>query len=123
MKPLTLDEILTAINGRPLSEITPGTVTGVSIDSRTVASADIFFAIKGERFDGHDYVGEALEKGASWAVVSSSERFADSAFRSRVISVVDTVAAWAGSAPIIGVKSPPMLSRSPAATAKPPQKR
>ncbi len=45
MKPLTLDEILTAINGRPLSEITPGTVTGVSIDSRTVAAGDIFFAI------------------------------------------------------------------------------
>ncbi|MCZ6654486.1 MAG: UDP-N-acetylmuramoyl-tripeptide--D-alanyl-D-alanine ligase [Planctomycetota bacterium] len=93
MKPLTLDEILTAINGRPLSEITPGTVTGVSIDSRTVAAGEIFFAIKGQRFDGHDYVGEALEKGACWAVVSSAERFADAALRAPVISVDDTVAA------------------------------
>ncbi len=93
MKPLTLDEILSTINGRPLSEIPPGTVTGVSIDSRTVASGDLFFAIKGERFDGHDYVCEALEKDASWAVVSHAQRFANSAFRSRVISVDDTVAA------------------------------
>ncbi len=93
MKPLTLDEILTAINGRPLSEITPGTVTGVSIDSRTVSAGDIFFAIQGERFDGHDYVDEALEKGASWAVVSNAERFVDPAFRSHTISVDDTVAA------------------------------
>ena len=93
MKPLTLDEILTAINGRPLSEITPGTVTGVSIDSRTVAAGDIFFAINGEQFDGHDCVGEALEKGASWAVVSNAGRFADSAFRSSAISVDEAVRA------------------------------
>jgi UDP-N-acetylmuramoyl-tripeptide--D-alanyl-D-alanine ligase len=93
MKPLTLDETLTAINGRPLSEITPGPVTGVSIDSRTVAAGDLFFAIKGERFDGHDYAREALEKGASWAVVSDAARFGDDAFRSRVIAVDDTVAA------------------------------
>ena len=43
---------------------------GVSIDSRTVAAGDLFFAIAGLNFDGHDFVGAALEAGAAAAVVS-----------------------------------------------------
>jgi UDP-N-acetylmuramoyl-tripeptide--D-alanyl-D-alanine ligase len=43
--------------------------TGVSIDSRTTKEGDCFFAILGENFDGHDYVGGALAKGAVCAVV------------------------------------------------------
>lgn len=39
-------------------------VTGVSIDSRTLASGDLFVAIPGEFFDGHDHVEEALRRGA-----------------------------------------------------------
>jgi UDP-N-acetylmuramoyl-tripeptide--D-alanyl-D-alanine ligase len=46
--------------------------TGVSTDSRTVKAGDCFFAIAGENFDGHDYVGEALAKGAVCAVVSKA---------------------------------------------------
>ena len=38
--------------------------TGYSIDSRTISSGDLFIALKGENFDGHDYVATALEKGA-----------------------------------------------------------
>ncbi len=44
--------------------------TGVSIDSRTVGKGDLFIAIKGENFDGHDFVADALQKGAAAAVVS-----------------------------------------------------
>ncbi|MBV9759697.1 MAG: UDP-N-acetylmuramoyl-tripeptide--D-alanyl-D-alanine ligase [Acidobacteriaceae bacterium] len=47
-----------------------GRVRGWSIDSRTIAPGDLFFAIKGERFDGHDFVEAALKKGAAAAVVS-----------------------------------------------------
>ncbi|MCC6470371.1 MAG: UDP-N-acetylmuramoylalanyl-D-glutamyl-2,6-diaminopimelate--D-alanyl-D-alanine ligase [Alphaproteobacteria bacterium] len=43
--------------------------SGVSIDSRTAAQGDLFVAIKGERLDGHDYVGEALAAGAVAAIV------------------------------------------------------
>ena len=35
-----------------------------SIDSRTIGKGELFFAVKGERLDGHDYVGAALQKGA-----------------------------------------------------------
>jgi len=44
---------------------------GYSIDSRTVNTGDLFFALAGDRFDGHDYVKAALEKGAVAAVVQS----------------------------------------------------
>jgi len=46
-----------------------GGVVGVSIDSRTVKAGDCFFAVKGENFDGHDYVADAFGKGAVCAVV------------------------------------------------------
>jgi UDP-N-acetylmuramoyl-tripeptide--D-alanyl-D-alanine ligase len=44
--------------------------TGYSIDSRTAARGDLFFAVRGERFDGHDFVANALDRGAVAAVVS-----------------------------------------------------
>ena len=43
---------------------------GYSIDSRTVAPGELFFAVRGERFDGHDFVAAAVERGAVAAVVS-----------------------------------------------------
>lgn len=44
--------------------------TRVEIDSRKIQPGDLFFAIKGERFDGHDFVGDAFAAGAVAAVVS-----------------------------------------------------
>src|SRR6185437_9544262 len=43
---------------------------GYSIDSRTIAADELFFAVKGERLDGHDYVDAALANGAIAVVVS-----------------------------------------------------
>ncbi|MBT9332934.1 UDP-N-acetylmuramoyl-tripeptide--D-alanyl-D-alanine ligase [Paracidobacterium acidisoli] len=47
--------------------------TGYSIDSRTVAQGDLFFAVRGERFDGHEFVQAALERGACAAVVAQEK--------------------------------------------------
>jgi UDP-N-acetylmuramoyl-tripeptide--D-alanyl-D-alanine ligase len=58
-------------------------VVGYSIDSRTVAPGELFFAVRGERLDGHDYVAAALERGAIAAVVS----------RERVATLPDAVLA------------------------------
>jgi UDP-N-acetylmuramoyl-tripeptide--D-alanyl-D-alanine ligase len=44
---------------------------GYSIDSRTIRPGDLFFAVKGERLDGHDFVAQAFENGAIAAVVAS----------------------------------------------------
>ncbi len=43
---------------------------GYSIDSRTIAPGELFFAVRGDRFDGHDFVAAAAERGAVGAVVS-----------------------------------------------------
>ncbi len=53
---------------RPLPEDLA--VDGVSIDSRTLSSGDLFFALKAGQADGHDYVLDAASKGASAVVVS-----------------------------------------------------
>ena len=50
--------------------------TGYSIDSRTIAAGELFFAVKGERFDGHDFVAAAMERGAIAAVVDAREGLA-----------------------------------------------
>ena len=51
---------------------TPGdaVASGYSIDSRTIRPGELFFAVKGEKMDGHEFVSQALEKGAVAAVVS-----------------------------------------------------
>jgi len=48
-------------------------VTGWSVDTRTLAPGDLFFALRGPNFDGHDYVAAALQKGAVAAVVEHGE--------------------------------------------------
>jgi UDP-N-acetylmuramoyl-tripeptide--D-alanyl-D-alanine ligase len=52
----------------------PEAVTGLSIDSRTIAPGDAYFAIKGDVHDGHDFVAAALKAGAALAVVESAQR-------------------------------------------------
>jgi len=46
---------------------------GYSIDSRTVQPGELFFAVKGERLDGHDFVPQALERGAIAAVIRADQ--------------------------------------------------
>ena len=43
--------------------------TGVTTDSRIVSKGDIFFALWGEKYNGNKFASEALEKGASWAII------------------------------------------------------
>ncbi|MDB5571557.1 MAG: murF [Hyphomicrobiales bacterium] len=50
----------------------PAGVTGVSIDTRTLEEGDLFFAIKGENSDGHDYVATAFARGAAACVVDEA---------------------------------------------------
>lgn len=49
------------------------TAQGYSIDSRTVQAGEVFFAVRGERLDGHDFVEQALSRGAIAAVVQKDE--------------------------------------------------
>jgi len=64
-----IEEFLNATGECELKEI----AQGYSIDSRTVQPGDLFFAVKGERLDGHDFVHQALERGAVSAVVRKDQ--------------------------------------------------
>src|SRR5690348_8887872 len=52
----------------------PEAIGGISIDSRTIARGEAFFAIKGDVHDGHGFVEGALKNGAGLAVVAESKR-------------------------------------------------
>jgi UDP-N-acetylmuramoyl-tripeptide--D-alanyl-D-alanine ligase len=67
----TCDALVAAMKGRVRG--TPAVaITGISIDSRTIKQGEAFFAIKGDRVDGHDYVAKALARGAGVAVVAEA---------------------------------------------------
>lgn len=51
-----------------------GEVGGLSIDTRSLKPGEAFFALRGEGRDGHDYVAEALKKGAALAVIAGDKR-------------------------------------------------
>lgn len=65
---------------------------GYSIDSRTIAPGEVFFAVKGERLDGHDFVPAALERGALAAVVCN-DQLARFSGNSKLLAVGDTLIA------------------------------
>jgi len=65
---------------------------GYSIDSRTVQPDELFFAVKGERMDGHDFVEQALQKGAVAAVVRKDQLTRYST-KARLVPVADTLVA------------------------------
>lgn len=81
----TLNEIARAVGGELREEDAP--VRGVSTDTRTLEAGSLFVAIRGERFDGHDHIDAALDRGAAGALC---ERVCD---EGACIVVNDTVAA------------------------------
>jgi len=66
----TVKEILKATGGNLASGKDSGVVKGICTDSRRIKKGELFVALKGENFDGHRFVKEALDKGAAGVVVS-----------------------------------------------------
>ncbi len=69
MRPHSLVEIARLTGGRVLCEDPSHCFTGIQTDSRSVEPGDLFWAIRGERADGHDFVYDAASRGALGAVV------------------------------------------------------
>src|SRR6185436_7442053 len=87
---LQLDEIAKAVGGT-LEGPGNAKVRGYSIDTRTLGVGELFFAVKGPRFDGHAFVKQAEEKRAAGIVVEAG--VAESSPNFSVIRVGSTVAA------------------------------
>ena len=73
---LTPYDVLNILGGEwlniPEEKVLKRDISEVSIDSRTISHDGLFFALEGERFDGHDFVSDVFDKGALAAVVSKS---------------------------------------------------
>ena len=68
--PVTLGDLARAVGGRVVAGAADTPIDGFSIDSRSLSRGDLFVAIRGDRFDGHAFVADALGRGACGAVVS-----------------------------------------------------
>ena len=68
MTGLTAGKIESAVNGTLARGSRDAVFSGVSIDSRTVASGEIFFAIRGPRMDGHKFIADVPSRGALGAI-------------------------------------------------------
>lgn len=90
----SFDEVVSAVGGRPVGPA-PGPISGISIDSRTVSPGDVFFAITGDRFDGHDFVSAALARGAATAIVADDRLGAFGGIAGSLVVVTDVLAALA----------------------------
>ncbi len=88
---LTLEEIAGALDARGKFD-GAREVVGYSIDSRTVAAGELFFAIRGERLDAHEFARAAMAKGAAGAVVAR-ERASEFTDVRSVMVVEDPLAA------------------------------
>src|ERR1700731_3162744 len=89
---LQISEPMLAALGARLNPVARG--AGVSIDSRTIRSGELFFAIHGPRHDGHDHVAAAFERGALAAVVAESRaRALAESLRDRCLVVDNTLRA------------------------------
>lgn len=64
---------------------------GVTTDTRTLKGGEMFFALKGENFDGNEYALNALDAGASYAVVNETSVIAQTSDDPRLIKVTDTL--------------------------------
>ncbi|MGQ5522213.1 UDP-N-acetylmuramoyl-tripeptide--D-alanyl-D-alanine ligase [Chitinimonas sp. PSY-7] len=68
---LTLSSAASAINGQ-LRGDAAASFTRVSTDSRDIQPGDLFVALRGDRFDGHDYAAQALVQGAACVLIETS---------------------------------------------------
>ena len=91
---IALVDVLAFTGGRVLAGTGNPVFTGVSTDSRTVNAGELFIALRGERFDGHRFVEEALESGAAGVVVEEDpSRQTLSRTRAAVVRVPDSLQA------------------------------
>src|SRR6201991_1349858 len=73
-EPLWTSEAMAAAMRAEIRGALPEAIEGLSIDSRTIAPGEAYFAIKGDVHDGHDFVAAALKAGAALAVVERAQR-------------------------------------------------
>ncbi|HMH25977.1 MAG TPA: UDP-N-acetylmuramoyl-tripeptide--D-alanyl-D-alanine ligase [Gemmatimonadaceae bacterium] len=72
----TLDTIAAALAGKAVGKLPRGSteLTGITTDTRKIGKGNAFLALRGERFDGHDYLRDAVRDGAAALIVSRAPK-------------------------------------------------
>lgn len=92
MNTISANQVAQVTRGRVIPDEGELSFNGVSIDSRTIQPGQFFFAIRGENFDGHHYVDQAFEKGASCVVVEHEIK-TPGPYDAAIIQVENTIGA------------------------------
>lgn len=93
MKPISVERMRAATRGLVVCGSREAEVTGIGTDSRTIRRGDLFVALCGENFDGHDYIRRALEAGACGAIYSRDFKIYPDDAQRIFIKVADTLEA------------------------------
>lgn len=92
MQPISVKEILDVTKGKLICGMHDQEIWGFSLDSRTIRHRDVFIAIKGTRFDGHQFLREAISKGALGIIIAEGYALPEH-LPAVVIRVKDTIEA------------------------------
>ncbi len=91
---ITADEIAKAVSGERIAGPGDSAISGFSTDTRRLGNGDLFWALRGDRFDGHDFIREAFNRGAAGVVADSARITGKDVPRGRLAIVVpDTLKA------------------------------
>jgi UDP-N-acetylmuramoyl-tripeptide--D-alanyl-D-alanine ligase len=71
LEPVSVGTIVQWTQGKLISDTWQSSVKGVSTDTRTIKSGDLFVPIKGENFDGHNFLNDAIQKGAAGVFIET----------------------------------------------------
>jgi len=93
MMAMTINEIAHAARATPVRGELERLVEGITTDTRTLKWGELFVAIRGENFNGHDFVDDAIQKGASGVLVENTEVKSDYPGTATVLRVRDTLTA------------------------------
>ncbi len=86
-------ELVNILAGNATSNKAEAQACGISFNSQEIIDDEIFIALKGEKRHGHDFVKDALNKGASLAIVEESNFLSDKDIADKIIVVKDSLAA------------------------------
>jgi len=95
MKALLVEEVKNILRAELKTPLRKGLITAVSTDSRQVKQGNLFVAVRGEKFDGHDFIGKAVQAGAPAVVIERNIPLPEEVKKSEtvVLLVEDTVKA------------------------------
>lgn len=91
-KEITIKEFIAPIKGKLISGNPDAVITGVSTDTREIKNGEVFIALKGDNFDGHKFLSDAVQKGAK-CVVIDDDKNVPKTLNASVIKVRETLTA------------------------------